>query len=92
MCLAIPGKVVEIVEAKPPFTAGLVEFAGVKRRVNLACVPDAREGDYVLVHAGVAITCINETEAVRILDGLRELELGEDDIPPPIEDVIHRPR
>jgi hydrogenase expression/formation protein HypC len=78
MCLAIPGKVVEIVEAEPPFTAGLVEFAGVKRRVNLACVPDAREGDYVLVHAGVAITCIDEVEAAKVLEAIEQLDLRDE--------------
>jgi len=78
MCLAIPGKVIEIVEAQPPFTAGLVEFAGIRRRVSLACVPEACEGDYVLVHAGVAITRINRAEAAKVLEALEGLELTED--------------
>jgi hydrogenase expression/formation protein HypC len=78
MCLAIPGKIVEIVESQEPFGAGLVEFAGVKRCVSLACVPDANEGDYVLVHAGVAITRIDEGEAHKVLQALDELELNEE--------------
>ena len=91
MCLAIPGKVVEIVEKQAPFTSGVVEFAGVKRRVNLACVPDAREGDYVLVHAGVAITCIDEAEAARVLEALKDLEL-DDEYPAATTEPVHRPR
>lgn len=67
MCLAVPGLVVQILEDKPPFAAGLVEFAGVRRGVSLACVPEVRVGDYVLVHAGLAITRINAEEAARVL-------------------------
>ena len=78
MCLAVPGKIVELFDAQPPFTAGLVEFAGVRRSVSLACVPEAREGDYVLVHAGVAITCIDSAEAARVLEALEQLDLGDD--------------
>lgn len=78
MCLAIPGKVVEVFEMKPPFGAGMVEFAGVRRKVSLACVPDAREGDYVLVHAGVAIACIDEVEAAEVLATLEQIDLADE--------------
>ena len=78
MCLAVPGKVVVLLDAQPPFAAGLVEFAGVRRQVSLACVPEAREGDYVLVHAGVAIACIDSAEAARVLEALEQLDLGEE--------------
>ena len=67
MCLAVPGKVVELFDAQPPFASGLVEFAGVRRPVSLACVPEAREGDYVLVHAGLAISHVDATDAHTIL-------------------------
>jgi hydrogenase expression/formation protein HypC len=70
--------VVEVSESEPPFASGLVEFAGVRRSVSLACVPEARAGDYVLVHAGVAITQINAAEAARVLRALEELDLDED--------------
>jgi hydrogenase expression/formation protein HypC len=53
----------------------------VCRTVSMACVPEALEGDYVLVHAGVAITCINAAEAERVLATLAELQL-EEDVPP----------
>jgi len=78
VCLAVPGLVVEVSESEPPFAAGLVEFAGVRRSVSLACVPEARPGDYVLVHAGIALTQINAAEAARVLMALEELDLDED--------------
>jgi hydrogenase expression/formation protein HypC len=67
-----------MLDAEPPFTAGLVEFSGVRRQVNLACVPEALTGDYVLVHAGVAISRINASEAAKVLAALEELELDEE--------------
>jgi hydrogenase expression/formation protein HypC len=78
MCLAIPGKVVELLEADPPFTAAVVEFGGVRRQVSLACVPEAATGDYVLVHAGVAISRINAAEAAKVLAALEQLNLDEE--------------
>jgi len=78
MCLAIPGKVVELLDAPPPFTAAVVEFGGVRRQVSLACVPDASHGDFVLVHAGVAISRINAAEAAKVLAALEQLDLGEE--------------
>ena len=78
MCLAIPGKVVELLDAEPPFAAAIVEFGGVRRRVSLACVPEAANGDYVLVHAGVALSLINATEAAKVLAALEEFDLEEE--------------
>jgi hydrogenase expression/formation protein HypC len=78
MCLAIPGKVVELIDAEPPFTAAVVEFGGVRRQVSLACVPEASHGDFVLVHAGVAISRINADEAAKVLAALEQLDLEEE--------------
>lgn len=78
MCLAVPGRVIEVIDADPAFAAGLVEFAGVRRKVSLACVPEARPDDYVLVHAGVAISCIDADEAAMVLAALNQLELIDD--------------
>ena len=78
MCLAIPGRVIEMVDIDSAFATGLVEFAGVRRRVSLACVPEARPDDYVLVHAGVAISCIDADEAAKVLATLEQLELIDD--------------
>jgi hydrogenase expression/formation protein HypC len=77
MCLAVPGKVVELRLGAPPFASAIVEFGGVRREVSVACVPDAAEGDYVMVHAGIAISRVNADEAARVLATLRELDLDE---------------
>jgi hydrogenase expression/formation protein HypC len=78
MCLAIPGKVVELRSAEPPFASALVEFGGIRREVSIACVPDAVEGDYVMVHAGIAISRVDSEEAARVLETLRQLELDDE--------------
>lgn len=68
MCLATPGKIVSIEnEGDPLFRVGRVDFGGVVREVNLSCVPEAAEGDHVLVHVGFAISRVNQAEADRIL-------------------------
>ena len=81
MCLAIPGKVLTI-EGEGEFTrTGKVDFAGVRRPVNLAYVPEVKIGDYVLVHVGFAISIIDEEAATRVFEALEELgaitEVGE---------------
>ena len=79
MCLAVPGRIMEVTGDDPFMRAGRVSFGGVVRDVNLAFVPDAAVGDYVLVHAGVAIHVIDECEAERTFEYLRQLEeLGEE--------------
>jgi hydrogenase expression/formation protein HypC len=78
MCLAIPGKLVQWIERRPPFSTAAVEFGGVRRQVNMACVPDAAAGDYVLVHAGIAISRIDAAEAERVLATLAELGLDDE--------------
>ena len=78
MCLAIPGMVVKMIDAEPPFVSAVVEFAGVRRRVNLACVPEADIGDYVLVHAGIAISRIDAAEAAKVLAALEEVDWEEE--------------
>jgi hydrogenase expression/formation protein HypC len=71
MCLGIPGRITELREG--PFRMGMVDFDGVEREVCLACEPEAVVGDYVLVHVGFAISRIDEAEAHRTLEALREL-------------------
>jgi hydrogenase expression/formation protein HypC len=68
---------VELVENEPPFASAIVEFGGVRREVSVACVPEATAGDYVMVHAGIAISRVNADEAARVLETLRELDLDE---------------
>lgn len=79
MCLAVPGQVVQWNERRPPFSSAAVDFGGVQREINMACVPQAATGDYVLVHAGIAISQIDAAEAERVLATLSELDLDDDD-------------
>jgi hydrogenase expression/formation protein HypC len=78
MCLAVPGLLVSVTDAEPLLRAGRVQFGGVVKEVNLALVPEARVGDYVLVHVGVAISRVDEAEAARVFKYLEEMgELAE---------------
>lgn len=73
MCLAVPGKILEAVDVGISRIAK-VEFGGVTRQVSLDLVPDARPGDFVLVHVGFAISRIEEEEAKRAYDALLEFQ------------------
>jgi hydrogenase expression/formation protein HypC len=64
MCLAIPGKVAEI-QVKEGVRTGRVLFGGIARQACLDFVPEAREGDYVMVHVGFAISVVDKEEAER---------------------------
>lgn len=70
MCLAVPGKITEIDNAEPLMRMAKVDFGGVVKAISLACLPDAQLGTYVLVHAGIAISAIDEAEAQRIYDSI----------------------
>ena len=79
MCLGVPGKITSITDMMGMRVAD-VDISGVKRQVSLDLVPDASEGEYVLVHAGFAIQIIDEQEAqetLRLLQDLTEVELPE---------------
>jgi hydrogenase expression/formation protein HypC len=73
MCLGVPGLVVETPDSADGLGMALVEFAGIRRKVCLACVPEAQPGDYVIVHAGFAISRIDPVEADRVFAYLREI-------------------
>jgi len=77
MCLAVPGKLIEITCEDGLDRAGRVDFNGVVKNVNLACVPEARPGDYVTVHVGMAISIVDEEEAATVFEYLRSM--GETD-------------
>jgi hydrogenase expression/formation protein HypC len=72
MCLAIPGKVLEIDPAAEPKMAN-VSFGGIQKRVCVEWVPDVKIGDYVLVHVGFALHTIDEQEALETLKILSEM-------------------
>ena len=77
MCLAIPGKLLSTT-GEDVVRTGRVSFGGIVKEVNLAYVPEAREGDYVLVHVGFAISVIDEAEASQTMQYLKEMgDLGE---------------
>ena len=79
MCFAVPGEIVDIQGGQPETRVGRVRFGGILKDVNLAFVPEAQPGDYVLVHVGFAISRIDEAEAARVFAYLKEI--GSDEIP-----------
>jgi hydrogenase expression/formation protein HypC len=74
MCLAVPGKIMSIEGEDPLLRSGRVDFAGVIKQINLAYVPEAKVGDYVLVHVGFAINTIDEEEASQVFEYLRQMD------------------
>ena len=74
MCLAIPGRIVAVTGGEGFDRRGTVDYDGVRQEVALAYLPEAKIGDYVLVHVGFAITRLDPEEAERILREIRELE------------------
>jgi len=74
MCLAVPGEILDIQGEDPIERRGRVDFGGVARVVSLALLPEAHPGDYVLVHAGVALSVLDQEEAQSILDAIAELD------------------
>ncbi len=76
MCLAIPGRIVAISDGEGFDRRGTVDYDGVRQDVALAYLPEAKTGDYVLVHVGFAMTLLDTAEAERILKEIRELEVG----------------
>ena len=77
MCLGIPGKLVRWLEREDPFATAEIEFDGVRRICHMACVSNVKEGDYVIVHAGIAISRVDPEESQRVFDELASL--GDDD-------------
>jgi hydrogenase expression/formation protein HypC len=84
MCLAVPGKILSI-QGEDFARCARVGFGGIVKEVSLAYVPEAKVGDYAIVHVGFAISLVDEVEALRSLEYLRqmgelaELEMATDD-------------
>ena len=78
MCLGVPGQVIEWLDHDPIFGRAMVEFDGIRRECQMACVPDAEIGQFVIVHAGIAISRIDAAEAQKVLDDLKRLGLEEE--------------
>lgn len=73
MCLGVPGRIEEILNSSPLQRSARVSFGGIVREINLAYVPEAQTGDYVIVHVGVAISVVRENEAQKIFHELEQL-------------------
>lgn len=77
MCLAVPGKILNIA-GEDVLRSGSVSFGGINKQVNLAYVPEAKVGDYVIVHVGFAISIVDESEAKQTFEYLKQMgELAE---------------
>ncbi len=79
MCLAVPGKVQQVVETALGFRVAKVEFSGITRTVRLDFVPEAQAGDYVMVHVGFAISRVDAEQAARTYQLLAEMGLLEEE-------------
>jgi len=78
MCLAVPGEVLSMDGGDPVLRKARVSFAGIVKEISLALVPEAKPGDYVLVHAGVGIGVIDGAEAEKVFAYLDELGATEE--------------
>ena len=77
MCLAVPGKILNVT-GEDFMRCGAVSFGGIVKQVSLAYVPEAKVGDYVIVHVGFAISTVDESEAMQTFEYLKQMgELGE---------------
>lgn len=74
MCLAVPGKITSISGDDPLLRTGKVDFGGILKEVSLAYVPEAKPGDYVIVHVGFALSRVDEEEAKQVFEYLREMQ------------------
>lgn len=68
MCLAVPGKIICITEGDPLLRSGKVSFGGIIKEVNLSFLPEAKAGDYVIVHAGFAISRLDQKKANKVFE------------------------
>lgn len=80
MCLGIPGKIEEIFENNG-MRMGKVDFGGVQKEICLEYLPDVQVGSYVIVHVGFAISEVDEEEANKTMEMIREIEAMADDMP-----------
>jgi hydrogenase expression/formation protein HypC len=82
MCLAVPGRILSVAGDEPLTRTAKVDFGGVVKDVSLAYVPEAKVGDYVIVHVGVALNTVEEQEAERTLEYLRQMDEMAEAAPP----------
>jgi hydrogenase expression/formation protein HypC len=74
MCLAVPGQIISLSDDTDPLArTGRVNFSGIVKDISLAYVPEAKINDYVIVHAGFALSVLDETEAQASLEAFDDL-------------------
>jgi len=73
MCLSVPGKVISINDGDELTRTGKIDFGGIVKEVNLSLTPEAKIGNYVLVHVGIALSVINEAEAQKTFEYLEQI-------------------
>lgn len=84
MCLGVPGRVLDVTAGAGGVPMARVSFSGIVKEVCLACTPEARAGDYVIVHVGFAISVVDEAEAMKVFEYLQQMdELGDLEIAQP---------
>lgn len=74
MCLAVPGKIMTISGDDTLSRLGQIDFSGIQKEISLAYLPEAKKNDYVIVHAGFAISIINEEDAKESLKAFQEMD------------------
>ena len=74
MCLAIPGKVESVSGDDPLMRVGRVNFGGIIKEASLAYVPEVEVGDYVIVHVGFALSKVDEEEAQKVFQYLKQMD------------------
>ena len=83
MCLAVPGKIVEIKESEG-LQMAKVDFGGIFREACLDYVPEAKVGDYCVIHVGFAISLLSEQEAMETLELLKQISNIEEELGPDV--------
>ena len=81
MCLGVPGKIVETYK-KDGLHMAKVDFGGIFREACLDYVPEAKVGEYCIIHVGFAISLLSETEALETLELLRQIGAIEEELGP----------
>ncbi len=81
MCLAVPGRIISLTNDTDPLARkGQIDFSGITKEISLAYVPEAEVDDYVIVHAGFAISILDEEEANASLLAFQELNESRNDV------------
>lgn len=81
MCLAIPGEILSLTDDRPMTRSGKVSFGGVVKDINLAYVPEAQVGNFVIVHVGFALSVIDADEAQQVFEHLDQIAQMEEAAP-----------